>query len=185
MDRYVQSKKTGWLIFCLLIYSPALFSQTAVKIDRLGLTNLYRIDEGLFRSEQPDKLDFMNFGKLGITEVLNLRLWHSDKDEAKNMNLTLHRVPMRAGNIKDSDVVQALKIIRDRKGGMLIHCRHGSDRTGVIVAMYRVVFQNYTKEQAIEEMTNGGFGFHTIYSNIIEYIRRADIEKIKNQMTAE
>ncbi len=171
-----------FLTIALLFYLSGLFSQTVIKIDSLGLNNLYQIDKGVFRSEQPGKLDFVRLEKFGITEVLNLRLWHSDEDEAKDTDLILHRVPMRAGNIKERDVVQALKIIQNRKGSILIHCKHGSDRTGLIVAMYRIVFQGYTKEQAIREMTEGGFGFHTIYTNIIDYIQQADIEKIKNQL---
>jgi len=64
----------------------------------------------------------------------------------------------------------------------LIHCKHGADRTGLIVAMYRIVFQNWTKEQAIDEMTQGDFGFHQIYSNIIDFIRNVDVENIKKQI---
>ena len=41
------------LFFCLFVYSLELFSQTAIKIDSLGLSNLYQIDKGIFRSEQP------------------------------------------------------------------------------------------------------------------------------------
>ena len=190
MGKYGRSKmhrikiqKTFPLIFTFLLCFSGLFSQTVIKIDSLGLNNLYQIDEGVFRSEQPDKLDFAQLEKLGITEVLNLRRWHSDDKEAKNTNLILYHVPMRAGKVKENNVVQALKIIQNRKGNILIHCKHGADRTGLIVAMYRIVFQNYTKEQAIKEMTEGGFGFHSIYKNIIEYIQQADIEKIKNQLT--
>ncbi len=181
MIKGILDKKRYILTFCLLACFSGFFSQTAVKIDGLGLDNLYQIDEGVFRSEQPDKLDFTRLEKTGIVEVLNLRLWHSD--EKKTDKIILHRVPMRAGNIKENDVVQALKIIKNRRGNILVHCKHGSDRTGLIVAMYRIVFQNYTKEQAIKEMTEGGFGFHKIYTNIVEYIRQADVEKIKKQIT--
>ena len=174
--------KAFTLICVLLFCFSGLFSQTSVKIDNCGLSNLYQIDTGIFRSEQPDKLDFTNLEKFGITEVLNLRRWHSDETKAKSTNLTLHRVSMRAGNIKDGDVVQALKIIQNRKGNILIHCKHGSDRTGLIIAMYRIVFQNYTKEQAIKEMTEGGFGFHKIYKNIIGYIQQVNVEKIKQEI---
>ena len=171
------------LICVLLLHVSGLFSQTSVKIDSFELSNLHQIDKGIFRSEQPDKLDFANLEKFGIMEVLNLRRWHSDKKEARNTNLTLYRVPMRAGSIKEKDVVQALKIIHNRKGNILIHCKHGSDRTGLIIAMYRIVFQDYTKEQAIKEMTEGGFGFHKIYKNIIDYIQQVNVENIKQQIT--
>jgi len=172
-----------FLTITLLLYFSGFFSQTVVKIDSLRLNNLYQIDEGVFRSEQPGELDFFKLEKLGITEVLNLRRWHSDDKKAKKTNFTLYHVPMRAGNIKEKDVIQALKIIQNRKGDFLIHCKHGADRTGLIIAMYRIVFQNYTKEQAIKEMTEGGFGFHSIYKNIIDYIQQADVEKIRKQIS--
>ena len=168
------------LIFCLLACSSGLFPQTAVKIDSLGLNNLYQVDDGIFRSEQPNNQAFANLEKYGITEVVNLRYWHSDNKKAGK--LILHRVPMRAGKIKEDNVVQVLKIIKNRKGNILIHCKHGADRTGLIIAMYRIVFQNWTKEQAIEEMTKGNFGFHGIYTNIIDYIRNVNVENIKEKI---
>ena len=179
MQRFFNKKKYV-LIFCLFAFSLGLFSQTATKIDSLGLRNLYQIDEGVFRSEQPDRLSFINLEKYGITEVINLRHWHSDDKKADK--LILHRVPMRSGKINENDVIQVLKIIKNRQGNILIHCKHGSDRTGLIVAMYRIVFQDFTKEQAIEEMTKKEFGFHHIYSNIIKYIRYADVENMKKMV---
>lgn len=40
--------------------------------------------------------------------------------------------------------------------------RHGSDRTGTMCALYRIAVQGWSKEDAIREMTAGGFGFHRI-----------------------
>lgn len=87
---------------------------------------------------------------------------------------------MNAHHINDHDVVLALKAIQNRKGKLVFHCRHGSDRTGAIAAMYRLVFQNWSKAEAISELMNGGYGFHHIYSNIPNYIQQVDVEKIRN-----
>jgi len=176
------TRKRYILIFGFLLYFFGLFSQNAVKIDGLGLNNLYKIDNEVFRSEQPTDKAFAKLEKYGIKEILNLRNWHSDDKKARNSKLILYRIPMRAEKIKDNDVIQALKIIKNRKGSILIHCKHGSDRTGLIVAMYRIVFQNWTKEQAIEEMTKEKFGFHSIYTNIVSYIQNANIKDIKEQL---
>ncbi|MDR1887428.1 MAG: tyrosine-protein phosphatase [Prevotellaceae bacterium] len=165
-----------------VISSVLLFSQPAVKINDWGLDNLYRVDEGVYRSEQPKREQFEALEKHGIKEILNLRYWHSDKKYTLNTGLRLHRVYMNAHNANDYDVVSALKIIRDRKGPILIHCHHGSDRTGLIVAMYGIVFRNKTKKEAIDEMVNGGFGFHKIYDNIPKYINNVDVDNIKKQL---
>jgi hypothetical protein len=60
----------------------------------------------------------------------------------KRPGLNLYRVPMDAGKIKTADVVAALRFIKQSEGPVLIHCRHGSDRTGTISALHRIVFQN-------------------------------------------
>ena len=174
-------KKNFLILFGVIIFN-LICAQTAVKIDSLGLNNLYKIDEGVYRSEQPQVQHFKALERLGITETLNLRHYHSDERKAKGTNLMLHRLRMDAHKIHDQDVIAALKIIKNRNGSILIHCRHGSDRTGVIVAMYRIVFQNWSKEAAMEEMQSDKFGFHQIYKNIPTYIKNVDVGYIRKEV---
>jgi protein tyrosine/serine phosphatase len=143
---------------------------------------MYKVDEGVYRSEQPDKEQFQALERYGIKEILNLRYWHSDSRPAKETGLRLHRIKMNAHDANDFDVVSALRIIKNRKGPILIHCHHGSDRTGLIVAMYKITFRNVSKEDAINEMINGGFGFHSIYDNIPRYINNVNIDNIRKQL---
>jgi protein tyrosine phosphatase (PTP) superfamily phosphohydrolase (DUF442 family) len=153
-----------------------------VTVPGADLENIYRIDSLLYRSEQPDADDFIALEDYGIREVLNLRNYHNDNDEAEDTNLKLHRIATRAGKITVDELTDALRIIKNSKGPILVHCWHGSDRTGAVVAMYRIVFQGVSKRDAIVEMTNGGFGFHAMFDNIIDTIRGADIEAIKNDL---
>ncbi len=173
--------KRCYLCLFVAVFSFCSFAQNSViYIDTLSLKNMYEIDKGVYRSEQPDEYAFAELEAFGIKEVLNLRNWHSDDDEAENTNIILHRIKMNAHHITDDDVVQALKIIKNRQGNILIHCKHGSDRTGVICAMYRIIFQGWTKESALDELVNGGFGFHSVFANIPRYIKNVDVEKIKS-----
>ena len=79
-----------------IIFSLSVFSQNlkAEKIILPGseLANLYKIDVGVYRSEQPSSADFKALEKYGIKESLNLRNRHSDDDEAKGTTVKLHRV---------------------------------------------------------------------------------------------
>ena len=157
-----------------VIFSISIFSQN-LKVEKITLpdselTNLYKIDSGVYRSEQPSHEDFKALEKYGIGEALNLRNRHSDDDEAAGTNVKLHRVKTKAHSINEEQLIEALRIIKNRKAPIVIHCHHGSDRTGAVCALYRVVFQNVSKEDAIHEMTEGGFGFHRIYKNIIRTI---------------
>ena len=96
--------------------------------------------------------------------------------------MNLYRVEMGARKIKTEDVVAALRIIKKSEGPVVVHCWHGSDRTGAVIAMYRVVFQNWPKEAALEELMNGGYGYHSIYKNIPEFIRAVDIDDIRKRV---
>ena len=169
-----------------VIFSISIFSQN-LKVEKITLpdselTNLYKIDSGVYRSEQASHEDFKALEKYGIGEALNLRNRHSDDDEAAGTNVKLHRVKTKAHSINEEQLIEALRIIKNRKAPIVIHCHHGSDRTGAVCALYRVVFQNVSKEDAIHEMTEGGFGFHRIYKNIIRRIKEADIEQIRRKV---
>ena len=96
--------------------------------------------------------------------------------------IKLYRLKMKAHSVSEDQLINALRIIKNRKGPIVFHCHHGSDRTGAVCAMYRIVFQGVSKQKAIQEMTEGGFGFHRIYKNIIRTIEKADIERIKREV---
>ena len=148
------------------------------------LGNFYRLDDKVYRSSQPDEDGFREIKALGIENVLSLRDYHSD-DDGKKAGLTLFRVRMEAGTITEAQVIEALRIIRKSEGPILIHCWHGSDRTGLVSAMYRIVFQGWTREAAIDELMHGGYGYHALYKNIPEFIRQVDLEKVSRAVRAD
>lgn len=151
----------------------------AVSVKSAKLMNFFKVSDDIYRSEQPDKDAFIELNKMGIRSVLNLRTTETDDDAIGKLPIKPYLVAMDAGGVSDKDIIAALKVIKSAPKPMLVHCRHGSDRTGVVVAMSRIVFQGWKKEDALNELLNGGFGFHTYYKNIPEYIKNVDIEKIK------
>jgi protein tyrosine phosphatase (PTP) superfamily phosphohydrolase (DUF442 family) len=154
-------------------------SRWAEPLSVEGLPNLFRVTPQLYRSAQPDESGMVNASKMGITTVLSLRVSNDDPELSRGTGLSLRRVPIYTWNIGEDDIVSALRIIRDAPGPVLVHCRHGADRTGLIMAMYRMVFQGWSKEEAREEMLDGGYGFHTVWANIPKLIERLDVAAIR------
>lgn len=146
--------------------------------------NFSRVDDGVFRSGQPDGAEFALLVKnFGLKSVLTLRLNHDDEDEARGLPLKLYRIPMRAGKITRAQMVEALVVLRDAPKPLLVHCWHGSDRTGFIVALYRMVFQGWSREKAIAEFKEARFGHHeTIYPNLEQALVEVDLEKLKGEV---
>lgn len=145
------------------------------------MQNWYKVDDLVYRSEQPDDKGMQELARFGIKRVLNLRNFHSDDDELKDSgeSMTLYRVAMQAEGITDSEIIAALKVIMEEETPILIHCWHGSDRTGTVIALYRIIFQNWSRQAALDELINGGYGYHPIYKSIPNYILSVDLDTIR------
>jgi protein tyrosine/serine phosphatase len=144
--------------------------------------NFHKVSDSLYRGAQPTKEGFRQLKKSGIKTVVNLRSIHSDHDKIKDVNLNYERIPMTTWRPEEKDVVRFLKIAADPNlAPVFVHCQRGADRTGMMCAIYRIAVQNWTKDEAIEEMTKGGFGFYSMWQNLIDYIRKLDVEKIRRQ----
>jgi len=148
-----------------------------------GVPNLHRVSDSLYRSAQPTAQGMKNLEKLGIRKVINLRAFHSDRDELAGTRILNEELSVKTWHIEDEDVVRVLRLVKDPAGGpYLIHCLHGADRTGTMVAMYRMVVQGWRREQAIDELVNGGYGFHPLWKNILSYLQEVDVGRIRQEV---
>lgn len=155
-------------------------------IEKPGLPNFHKVSDDLYRGARPEEEGFLELEKMGIKTVISLETFHSDEDEIENSGADLNyiNIKMQAWNPDEEDIFDFFEIISEKENGpFFVHCKHGADRTGVMVAMYRIIEQNWTKEEAIAEMIKGGFGFHIIWDNLIEFIEFADLEQLKKRLT--
>jgi protein tyrosine/serine phosphatase len=147
-----------------------------------GVPNLNQVAPNLYRAAQPTDNGFKAAEQsLKIQTVINLRESQNDTALLKGTQISEQSVPMNALSITNAQIIAALKLIKSgqAKGPVLVHCKHGADRTGVVIAMYRILYQGWTKQQAIDEMEHGGYNFHSIFFNIPAFVKNADIPAFK------
>ena len=146
--------------------------------------NLFQVTPTLFRSAQLTKDDVAELKALGIRNVVGLRAFHSDDDWLRQSGIKASRVKIYTWAVDDDNIVAALKAIRaaEKEGPVLLHCWHGADRTGLVSAMYRLLYQGWSKAQALDELLNGGYGYHALWKNIPAYLRDVDVEKIRHRV---
>jgi protein tyrosine/serine phosphatase len=151
--------------------------------DRPGLPNLYRVSEGLYRGAQPDDEGFAELKAMGIETVVNLRTFSSDRKACGRTGLDYEKIAMQAWrDDNDRDVEAFLRVATDPgRAPVFVHCLHGADRTGMVVAVYRVVVEGWSKDEALREMTLGGYGFHTQFDNLLEYVEELDVEAMRER----
>jgi protein tyrosine/serine phosphatase len=147
--------------------------------------NLYQMSPTLYRSALPDRGAVPLLEKLKVGTVINF-LPESDSSWLSAPGITQVQLPYRTNHVDDTDVLAALRAIQtaQSKGPVLMHCKHGSDRTGLMAAMYRVVVQGWSKEDALNEMTQGGFGDSTHFKDGIRYMMQADVEKLRTALVS-
>lgn len=153
----------------------------ARPIELAGVENLHLVEPGLYRSAKPSAAGYQALYDMGLRQVLSLLSPFEEQESLEDSGLTLHRLPMLPVLILDRDIIVGLRLLRARKPEqpILVHCRHGADRTGVLIAAYRVIQQNWTVPAAIEEMRQGGYGHHEFFHNLSVYLEKMDIEMLR------
>jgi protein tyrosine/serine phosphatase len=154
----------------------------AQPMEQPGLPNLHKVSDDLYRGAQPTAEGVRKLEALGVRTIINLRDGDTDKGLSIPPGMTYELIPMTAWHPNDPDVVQFLRVVTDESRlPAFVHCRRGADRTGMMVAIYRVAVQGWDKEQAIAEMTQGGFRFNSGWQNLVQYIRDLDVDAIRQQ----
>lgn len=191
---YKNSRKKRILLFIIsvtlllpslsiAIEETARPAEWAVPIKEAGLPNFHKVSDDLYRGAQPEKEGIPVLKKMGIKTIVNLRNFHSDEDIIGDVSIGYIRIPMNAWSPSEEDVIAFLKIVTDKnKTPVFVHCLHGADRTGMMNAIYRMAVQGWSKEEAVREMREGGYGYHEIWKNIPRFIDKLDIEKIREKV---
>jgi len=152
--------------------SPA--AAPAQELKREGLPNLGRISDRLYRSGQPAAAGFDAIKELGVSIVVNLRddSEKGEQQQVESRGIRYVHIPWRGTAQADNrQVAQFLQLLRDNPDKkVLVHCRRGAERTGVMVAAYRISEHGWTPEQALDEMEEFKFlGFW--FRHLKKYVR--------------
>lgn len=154
----------------------------AAPITKSGLPNFHKVTGDFYRGAQPTAEGMRELKKMGVKTVINLRSFHSDRDEIGDTGLGYEHIYMKAWHPEEKEMVRFLQIVTDKnRTPVFVHCQHGADRTGVMIALYRITVCGWTREEAIKEMTEGGFGFHKVWTNLVKFVEKLDVDKIKKK----
>jgi protein tyrosine phosphatase (PTP) superfamily phosphohydrolase (DUF442 family) len=155
----------------------------ATRIQAPPLENFHRVTPGLYRGAQPDAAGMRKLKELGIKTVVNLRLAHSDADEIGKLDIAGEHVRMDAFKPEMDELVRFLRIATDpNRAPVFVHCQRGTDRTGLAVAVYRIVVCGWTRTQALDEMVNGPFGYDGLFPNVPAFLDSLDIAELRRRV---
>ncbi len=144
----------------LVLLSATAFAQDATAYTELP--RLKQVSERLYRSGQPRENGLNRARELGINTIINLRgaskRTRAEEAEAQALGLNYFNVALpNWGRPQDARVDLILEIIdAPESGKVLIHCKEGVDRTGMIVALYRMRHEGWSADKALGEADQSG-----------------------------
>lgn len=120
------------------------------------------IDGELYRSAQPGAADIETYAKTyGIRTIVNLRGeddkagWYAEEvSAAKRLGLTHLDFRMSASRqLSEAEADRLVTMMRDAPKPILIHCRSGSDRTGLAAGLYSSEISGMSEEIAERQLS--------------------------------
>jgi tyrosine-protein phosphatase SIW14 len=90
-------------------------------------------------------------------------------------------IPCNAWHPEREDVLAFLKVVADpHNQPVFVHCQHGADRTGMMVAAYRIIDQNWSDDDALKELP--AFHFHPVFGEMKELLKKLDPEATRKKL---
>jgi protein tyrosine/serine phosphatase len=136
-----------------------------------GLDNVGKVAPGICRGAQPAAEGYTTLKKMGIKTVINLRTSVSEKAAVEAAGMHSIEIPMEMStdHLKPK-VDRVVALMADPANQpVFVHCRHGQDRTGIVVAAYRMKVEGWRLADAEAEMQ--AFGFNDVWVNFKRFIR--------------
>jgi len=132
-----------------------------------GVNNFEKINDHVYRGAQPTSEGFQNLAKLGIQTVIDLQEAGAPRsvteaNSVKAAGMVYINVPMKGMQTPSSEsVAKVLAVLENTAGGpVFVHCHRGADRTGGIIACYRIEHDHWTSDQALLEAKSMGMSWY-------------------------
>jgi len=156
----LSSRRVSSLLGLILIAGPCLAGPRGQPA-QLGIVNFGKVSETLYRGAQPDAAGIESLRRLGVKLIINLRgtndVWNREAAAACANGIAYTNVPMHGlGRPSGEQIRSVLSLIDSSPGPVFVHCQHGCDRTGTVIACYRVTHDKWTCDQATAEAARYG-----------------------------
>jgi len=146
-----------------------------------NLPNFQKVDDHVYRGAQPTNNGFKDLAERGIKTVVDLRDIgeHSQADEQKavtDLGMRYVSIPMLGMSTpKDQQIAAVLALLNDvTTGPVFVHCKRGADRTGTVIAVYRMFHDGWDSKRALSEAKSYGMSvFQRAMQHYVTNYKRA------------
>ena len=130
----------------------------------IPIERFQRVDDRLYRGAQPTAEGFRRLRDLGVRMVVNLRMdadakRTNERQIVESLGMRYVHLPVEDGNFFTRSrripetVIHEFFSVLDNAGNapVFVHCHRGADRTGALVAFYRIARHGWDNQRALKE----------------------------------
>lgn len=165
------------LVFGLIgLDCPQILAKTTPKAHHPGINNFFQVAPTIYRGATPANEEAIReLSQMGIKSIINLRYsYFSVKRErsiAKRYGIKFFHVPLGYFKPSNEKTSQILKLMTNPENQpVFVHCRYGSDRTGMVIGLYRTIFQDWSFKRTYKEMRT--YHFKPWFSGLRAIVKR-------------
>jgi tyrosine-protein phosphatase SIW14 len=176
-------------VLLLLVVFSALSGCHTVGTHVAGIDNFDVVQEGppktIYRGAQPSRDGIATLKSKGVATVIDLRKDSVSWEESEVDRAEMHyiNIPTQAGKIEPDKIRCFLHTASACTQPVYVHCQAGKDRTGLEIAMYRVVVQNWSRGDAVKELYDHGQNWFW-FPKIAPYIREFKMAEYRDCRSA-
>lgn len=142
----------------IFVFGVPAFAASSVQ----GIENFHAVDSHVYRGAQPTALGFEYLAKIGVKTILDLREADERASEEERIvtALGLKYVNVAMSGLTpptEEQISKILALLEDADGGaVFVHCKRGADRTGAVIAAYRIAHDHWSNDRALAEASANG-----------------------------
>jgi tyrosine-protein phosphatase SIW14 len=146
-------------------FATAALPAAADTGELAGVENFHQVDQNLYRGAQPTAEGLKNLAGLGVKTIVDLRHGKdrsaTEEKVAEAFGLRYIHVPMEGLTAPTDQQISSLLAVMNAagQGPVFVHCREGVDRTGTVIACYRIMHDHWANARALEEAR--AYGMHS------------------------
>lgn len=168
------------MTLALLAVSALLQAAVPALAETPPIARFQQVDQKLYRGAQPDVKGFRYLREMGVQTVVNLRserdaLRLGERRLVESLGMRYVSIPVKDGSfftrsrtIPEDALLRFLEVVESGPGPVFVHCRRGADRTGAMVAMYRIARHGWANQRAYNEARI--FGIRSWYTGLRKQI---------------
>ena len=163
-------------VFAVVLVLAPLWAAPANILDAPGVHNFHQVDDHVYRGAQPTYQGFKSLAKLGIRTVVDLReggeIRILEKKAVEGAGMHYVHIPLpRVHAPSDDQIASVFNVLNDPTAWpVFVHCRRGADRTGTVIACYRIAHDRWDNQKALTEAKLHGMS--RLERGMREYILR-------------